>query len=147
MDFLIKSIFERIEMQEKNATELYKKLSIKTKSKKIKEQLLKISTEELVHDKYINSLTFERIGFVNENVSKKIEINLNAKLKFDLNKVESVLDNAIKAEELAKKSYELLATNLEEPVKTELLDFAKQEEIHKNILMQLKSKFNEKEWE
>ena len=149
MSFLLKAIFEGIEEKEKIATKLYKNLSLKTRNSSIKEQLEKLSKDEFKHSIKIN----ENMNFCdvkikdNKDIIKISETLKNNEIKFDLNKVISVLDSAIGEEHFATEAYRVLSNHVESPLKEILITFSKDEERHAEILEKLKAEFNSSDWE
>ena len=147
MSFLLRAIFEGIEAKEKVVTKLYKNLSLKTTNDEIKKTLMQLSKDEFKHAIKMNeNLELCDIDLDDDSELKEINKVLTSKVEFDLNKVEEVLDKAISEEEFAMNAYLALAGNFENPLKTILEHFAKDEERHKEVLLALKQEFKESDW-
>lgn len=146
MSLILKSIFEGIEAKEKGAAKLYKDLAVKTSNSEIKEALLQMSKEELGHDEYFDSKSLENIKVIDDSEFEEISKKLNEKVIFDMDNVLEVIDKAIAEETFAEKAYLTIGKNLSEEINSQLMEFAKQEALHRHTLIKLKDEFKESDW-
>lgn len=146
MSFILKSIFEGIEVKERAAGKLYKELALKTKNPEIKSALLKMSKDELGHEEYFNTSTLEHIKNIDKSDFDEISIKISEKVEFDMANVLAVLEKAIDEETYAEKAYLTISTHLPEKLKVCLVEFAKQEALHREVLIKLKEEFNTRDW-
>lgn len=143
---ILKSIFEGIESKEKSAGKLYKTLAIKTSNVEIHKALETMSRDELSHKKFFNETNLSSLKVVNEKDLANISKKLTEKVVFDLDNVLDVINKAIAEETFAEKAYLVLANNLSPEINDKLREFAKQEALHREILIKLKDEFTNKDW-
>ncbi|MGM5483764.1 MAG: ferritin family protein [Nanobdellota archaeon] len=153
---LLKAIFDSIEEREKKALEEYRELAKKVCDKDVKKMLLKVADDELQHKKFfsdfdvskIKGVSSEDINYIGEDIKKKLgeksEKLPAVECKED---VINTINVAIKAEEEARNSYNVLADRIpDEDIKKSLKNISEQEQYHITVLQKIKLEVMQKNW-
>lgn len=136
----IKTVLQLAIKSEKNAQKLYQHAYKTTKIKSLKILFKRLFNEEKKHKVKIENIDVKKLVFKKTRINhRQIAKSLMMTPLNELNDLRKTLDFAIKKEQEAFTMYQKLSTRIETTkVKKLLTELAKQEALHKSMLIKTK---------